>query len=103
MPATVWLRLTVPFSTLVRECASASSIVVPLVLPPMTKMYSQLMGTTPTPNLGLESDATLLHDCFNIATSAVGTPCSLPPMITGGHEQGIMAALKCEVDGIVVH
>ena len=43
------------------------------MVPPMTKMDSQLMGTTATPSLGLESDATLLHDSFNIATSAVGT------------------------------
>ena len=63
--ATVWLRLTVPFSTVVIQCASASSTVVQLVVPPMTKMDSQLMGTTATVVLGLDNDATLLHDCFN--------------------------------------
>ena len=36
------------------------------VVPPMTKMESQLLGTTATECPGLESDATLLHDCFNI-------------------------------------
>ena len=105
MPATVWLRLTVPFSTVLTDCASAS-LADPLVVPPMTKMVSQLMGTTATPSLGLESDATLLHDCFNIATSAVEIPCrSQPPMITGGHELGMMVVRYCGpgVDGIVVH
>ena len=47
-------------------CVIASSLVAPLVVPPMTKMESQLMGTTAIECLGLESDATLLHDYFNI-------------------------------------
>ena len=61
--ATVWLRLTVPFSTIVMLFALRSSPGFPPVVPPMTKMESQLMGTTATPSLGLESEATLLHDC----------------------------------------
>ena len=94
--AAVWLILTVPFSTVVVECALAPLIPLPPVHPPMTKMDSWLMETTATLYLAVEREATLYQDFFvmsRMATSDVGTPWILPPMITGGYECGNNAVL----------
>ena len=46
--ATVWLTLTVPFSTVLTQEAKLASRPSPPLVPPMTKMESWLMGTTAT-------------------------------------------------------
>ena len=75
--ATVWLTLTVPFSTVVMECAKAPAIPSPSVHPPMTKIDPGVMVTTATQSLGVEREANLSHLFFDIsrmATSDVVTP-----------------------------
>ena len=42
--ATVWLRVTVPFSTVVTQEASLASTPSPPLVPPMTQIDSWLMG-----------------------------------------------------------
>ena len=83
-----YMRVVLPFSTVVMECALAPATPLPPVQPPRTRMVSESMATTATLNLGLDNDDTVFHllvESSNMATLEVGTFCALqPPMITGG-------------------
>ena len=68
------MRVALPFSTVVMECALAPATSLPPVQPPRTRMVSESMGTTATQCLGLDNDDTEFHllvDSSNMATSEV--------------------------------
>ena len=89
--ATVWLRVTVPFSTVVTEEGLLASTPLPPLVPPMIKIDPWLMGTTATLVLAVKRKAIPNHVFFvmsRMATSDIETHRTSPPMITGGYECG---------------
>ena len=84
--ATVWLTLTVPFSTVLMQLALDPATPLPPVHPPMTKMELWLIGTTATCFLSEEREANVSHLFFITLRMAISDVemywLSRSPMIT---------------------
>ena len=65
-------------------------------------MESWLKEVTAVATLGIVSEAIFFQELLetsNTLISPVGTPCVLPPMIVGGFELGMIAALAWGTGG----